>query len=213
MRRTRYSDDRRLVATTLLISLALCGLLLALIPASGMAANIPQASTPPRVIVAYCPNYGPGYACADGDTMWIPRGAGPGVYWHEYAHHLDLSGDVPEWLRREYIRLTHESGDWWGDLAPATAGYHPPGERFADAFAECALNATGRGVGSVTGWSRTGKPRGVDSYYGYAVPWRVHRRVCRLTWRVFGLSWSAHLRAPCAPCSVSISRATTARAR
>lgn len=174
------------------------------------AANIPQSSTAPQVIVADCPDYEPGYACADSTTIWVPRGSGPEVFWHEYEHVLDLTDQIPEWLRLEFGRLTHDRGDWWGDVAPGESGYDPPGEKFADAFAECALNATGRGVGNVTGWSRTGKPRGVETYYGYEAPWRVHSRICRLTWAVFGLRWSAHLKAPCAPCSVVLSWAARA---
>lgn len=159
-----------------------------------------------------CPDYSQGIygkvACAgeafgmpgynDGDpSVWEAKGMGPFVYWHEYAHLFDLFALRDE-HRAKFLALTRDSRSWEGDESDAHGldigdmdAYDPPLERFADAFALCAMQATGRLMIGAFNWGVRGYPINVVGQgYGYAPAYRVHRRVCQLIWHAGGMRWS-----------------------
>jgi hypothetical protein len=130
-------------------------------------------------------------ACAGHAELWVPKGAGPAVYWHEVGHLFDFQV-LTDAHRREFQRLTRDWRDWWLDLDKLPEGYgngyNPPGERFADAYATCLMQATGRRGYAVVWYGPRGHARGIaPSGYGYDVPYRRHRRVCQLIWNAAGL--------------------------
>lgn len=166
---------------------------------------------PPRVTVHVerCPDYADVLACASDEEIFVPKGAGPFVYWHEIGHLFDAQV-LTDAHRAGFARLTRDWRLWWANheflhcLYPEPVGpdvvvigeqecpehveYDPPGERFADAYAICAMQASGRPRNGVVLWTRRGRPINVGpSVYGYEARWRVHRRVCQLIWNAAGL--------------------------
>lgn len=149
--------------------------------------------TPPSapVVRDVCPYAEWAQGCVDGDTAYVKPGAGPFVYWHELGHLYD-DQVLSDAHRAKYQALTNDHGEWLPDWSPDGS----PSERFADAYAICAMHATGRRQYGMTWWDRPGDRVYVSAgSYGYTQPLRRHRRVCQLIWNAAGIPYAV-ARAP-----------------
>jgi hypothetical protein len=194
---------------------------LAVLAAWPVAANAKVNDVPPPpsfwMHEAPCPSYTEPVACAsythemppyrDGDpAIWVPKGWGPEVYHHERGHVFD-NEVMDDSHRAKFLALTDDPREWWGEdpcidpdaeRCELNPHYDPPGERFADAYAFCALRGTANPARRDYRWRLWAgasdiiynrqlepvRPVGVESAYGYKAPWRRHLRVCQMISRV-----------------------------
>lgn len=105
-----------------------------------------------QVIRGACPTDPAAQECSylDGRVYLSPAALGDGPFWakealaHELGHVWE-SRNLSDAARQRYTAAIGASGPWYGsgDLYELTAGV-PPAERFADAFALCAVGPRGR---------------------------------------------------------------------
>lgn len=126
------------------------------------AARVPMPRT---AIVHYasCPDGGGSCAYADRAEVYIEPGADLYTLMHELGHIFDRQHLNP-WDRARFARLLGLPGEW--NRGTGLDGLQSPHERFADAYATCALGLTpARGR-----W---------ETAYDYNPSPRRHRTVCR----------------------------------
>lgn len=120
-----------------------------------IGAPVQTPDRPVRVVDGDCPAFeaGQGISCVQSHRPYVvflaPGTRDPIVYFHELAHVLDFSGELRPWQRRAFRRVM---------------GYGV-GERFADAYAWCAIGGPNR------------------SGYGYRPTPAQHVNVCRIVGR------------------------------
>lgn len=143
------------------LALVLTALLASPAIATAQTPRVPQPANM-TVIPAACPT-GDAPACAYQDgTIYIEPGQDQFVYWHEVGHIFDAElltvGD-----RNWFTRMLGLIGAW--DQGSGLQGLRSPKERFADAYATCAL-----------GW-RPDRGPWADSY-GYEPTLKRHKQIC-----------------------------------
>lgn len=153
------------------------GLALLAAPAAS-AARFPIPSPMPTILHAPCPVDPDAGGCAYVDPVALASGAygddcpNPAgciflrtrnrfARWHELGHAWDQQ-KLTDSDRRWFARKLEMAGQPWFDEAWNPGG--SPGERFADAYANCALRNTFR--------------RGWETAYDYMPTLRRHRAIC-----------------------------------
>jgi hypothetical protein len=121
---------------------------------------------PPRFTIHHevCPDYDGSCAWPETGEIWLPPGAGRFARWHELGHIFDyqvLTDADRAWFTPQ---LGFPSNRPWeaANYDDESPGFTEPAERFADAYAHCALRTV---------------PSSIVSY-GYLPGPRTHRRVC-----------------------------------
>jgi hypothetical protein len=147
------------------VKVLLAAALLLLLPASALAARVPMPATLTVHEQTSCPDE-TGASCSDldSDQIWLAPGSGRFERYHEIGHQFDrqtLTDTHRAWFKRLFGYP--DSADWY-----ATVG---PQEKFADAYATCALGRPTRKAHGMTVASQ-------QSGYGYAPGGRLHFRVC-----------------------------------
>jgi hypothetical protein len=110
---------------------------------------------------AECPHIPTGGSCAIGAEVWVSPRASRFTFAHELGHAFDaqaLDARARDWLT---TRLGFPVGTAW-ETPSAALGPVDPSERFADAYAHCALGT---------------RPRDIIGY-GYLPGRKRHRRIC-----------------------------------
>jgi hypothetical protein len=104
-------------------------------------------------------------ACADLEnaTVYVARGEPPFILYHELGHLYDFQ-DLTDGDREWFTRMLGLSGPWNQGSGPMAQ--ESPMERFADAYATCAL-----------GWRPDRGQWAVA--YGYEPTGKRHRSICR----------------------------------
>lgn len=138
------------LATYIAAALAAC---LAL--PGGSAARVPM---PHAVTVLYqpCPNGGGSCADADSDTVYIEPGADLFTIMHEVGHIFDRQR-LSDRDRARFARLLGLPGEW--RRGTGLDGLNSPSERFADAYAACALGLRPDGSRWVSAYDYNPSPR------------------------------------------------------
>lgn len=133
---------------------------------------------PPRFAIHHepCPDYLPEISsCADQETaeIWLAPDASRFERWHELGHLFDAQV-LDERARSWFTPLLGFPADapWFEDYGNEFARAMP-GERFADAYAACALDL--RPGGRLRGRLRVAD---WETAYGYQPTTRAHHRIC-----------------------------------
>lgn len=156
--------------------LATVAVTIALVPWAVPVPNVP-------VIAAPCPSNPAaaeqGRACATPDAIYAPTPLQPVQLAHELGHVWDLQhmndADHVRWEAMAGL-----VGPWWWSSQAADSGYAnadpPPIERFADAFALCAMGKNWRALV----FFRRPRPMPFFGTYGEDLPRRVVANTCWL---------------------------------
>lgn len=149
-------------------------------------AQVPMPAGAFSVIRAQCPDNDHALGCAYEDEIYVRPGAGPFIYWHEVGHLYDWTV-LTDSGRDQFMQLTRR----WNTRS--RQGWDRAMEVFADAYAVCVMQESGRRQFGVTYWDGHQLPQvGPVGSYGYFVPtWSRHRRVCQLIWNAGGVTYPA----------------------